>query len=298
MTISLNGTTGITDVNGTAAAPAITGTDTDSGMYFGTNIVALATNGTNAVYVDASQNVGIGTSSPGAKLDVNPASGTIFRAFTNGVAQVLIGNGGASTNYYDGDTQIFRSGNATERVRIDSSGNLLVGGVSNFGFRFQSEALSTQSAAYFYRATATTTDNVLTLSSAVGGVGSTRLVILASGNVQNVNNSYGAISDIKLKENITDATPKLVKINQIRIVNYNIIGDEQKQIGVIAQELEQVFPGMVEESPDLDKEGNNLGTATKSVKYSVFVPMLIKAIQEQQALITSLTDRIAALEAR
>jgi hypothetical protein len=70
-------------------------------------------------------NVGIGISLPGAKLDVNPSSGTIFRAFTDGVSQILIGNGGASTNYYDGDTQIYRSGNATERMRIDSSGGLI-----------------------------------------------------------------------------------------------------------------------------------------------------------------------------
>ena len=57
MTITLNGTTGITDVNGTAAAPAITGTDTDSGVYFGTNSMGLATGGTTAVSIDSSQNV-------------------------------------------------------------------------------------------------------------------------------------------------------------------------------------------------------------------------------------------------
>jgi hypothetical protein len=45
MAITLNGDSGITNVNGTAAAPAITGTDTDSGMYFGTNTVALSTSG-------------------------------------------------------------------------------------------------------------------------------------------------------------------------------------------------------------------------------------------------------------
>ena len=83
----------------------------------------------------------------------------------------------------------------------------------------------------------------------------------------------------------------------MRVVNYNLIGDEKKQLGVIAQELEQVFPSMVEEMPDKDEKGNDLGTTTKSVKYSVFVPMLIKAIQEQQALITALTTRITALEA-
>jgi uncharacterized secreted protein with C-terminal beta-propeller domain len=122
------------------------------------------------------------------------------------------------------------------------------------------------------------------------------LYVRDSGNVENVNNSYGAISDIKLKENITDATPKLDKLNQVRVVNYNLIGEEQKQIGVIAQELEQIFPGMVEETADRDTEGNDLGTTTKSVKYSVFVPMLIKALQEQQTTIEALEARITALE--
>jgi hypothetical protein len=46
----------------------------------------------------------------------------------------------------------------------------------------------------------------------------------------------------------------------------------------------------------MDEQGNSLGTTTKSVKMSVFTPILIKAIQEQQALITTLTARITALE--
>jgi uncharacterized secreted protein with C-terminal beta-propeller domain len=84
---------------------------------------------------------------------------------------------------------------------------------------------------------------------------------------------------------------------QVRIVNYNLKADpDLKQIGVIAQELEQVFPGLVSEHPDIDKDGNDLGTTTKSVKMSVFVPMLIKAIQEQQALITQLQADVAALK--
>jgi len=245
--------------------------------------------------IASSGNVGIGTSSPLGLLNVKGSNG-----------QLVLNNGGSSggmrlsafTNAGTANGFLAFEGYSSEYGRFDSSGNLLVGTAGSFGFRFQSAAASGQSAAWFYRDTATTADNVVTVSSNVGGTGSNRLVILASGNVQNVNNSYGAISDIKLKENVVDATPKLEKLNQVRIVNYNLIGDEQKQLGIIAQELEQIFPGMVEETPDRDKDGNDLGTTTKSVKYSVFVPMLIKAIQEQQAIITSLTDRITALEAK
>jgi hypothetical protein len=129
---------------------------------------------------------------------------------------------------------------------------------------------------------------------------SNRFVVSSNGNVTNINNSYGAISDVKLKENITDATPKLDDLMQVKIRNYNLIGEETKQLGVIAQELEEVFPSMVSESIDFeeqevtDDEGNvtiekvDLGTTTKSVKYSVFVPMLIKAIQELKAEIEQL----------
>ncbi len=141
-----------------------------------------------------------------------------------------------------------------------------------------------------------TTNNTYYFMDCLDSGGTAKFRVADSGNVTNTNNSYGSISDAKLKENITDATPKLDKLNQVRVVNYNLIGDEKKQLGVIAQELEQIFPSIVDETADRDEEGNDLGTTTKSVKYSVFVPMLIKAIQEQQALITSLTTRITALE--
>jgi hypothetical protein len=120
--------------------------------------------------------------------------------------------------------------------------------------------------------------------------------IEANGDVKNTNNSYGALSDAKLKENIVDASPKLADLMLVKVRNYNLIGETTKQIGVVAQELEAVFPSMVDENADRDKDGNLLETTTKGVKYSVFVPMLIKAIQEQQATITALTARITALE--
>ena len=70
MAITINGTGGIADVNGTAANPAITGADADTGVYFGTNLLGLSTNGTSAVYVNASQYIGINNTSPTSSLDV------------------------------------------------------------------------------------------------------------------------------------------------------------------------------------------------------------------------------------
>jgi hypothetical protein len=229
-----------------------------------------------------------------------------------GNASVAVTGAASATYLYSTGPITFLSGGTTERARITSGGNLLVGATSQSGAaeRFLS-ANDNQTAIVAQNTNASNVYDVLVARASRNTTNSTfraityyndgaatyRFIVQDSGNVENTNNSYGAISDLKLKENIVDATPKLEKLQQVRVVNYNLIGEEQKQIGVIAQELEQVFPGMVSETPDRDAEGNDLGTTTKSVKYSVFVPMLIKAIQEQQALITDLRARVAALEA-
>jgi hypothetical protein len=147
------------------------------------------------------------------------------------------------------------------------------------------------------RASRNTTDNSFyAIQYFNTGASASKFQVADSGNVTNTNNSYGSISDIKLKENIVDATPKLNKLCEVQVRNFNIIGDEQKQLGVVAQELEQIFPSMIEESPDKDIDGNDLGTTTKLVKYSVFVPMLIKAVQELNAKVEAQAVRIAELE--
>jgi hypothetical protein len=128
--------------------------------------------------------------------------------------------------------------------------------------------------------------------------GARKFYVYGDGTVQNSTGTYATISDAKLKENVVDAKPQLTKLMQTRVVNYNLIDDDLKQIGWVAQELEQVFPNMVFESPDKSPEGEDLGTTTKGVKLTVFIPILVKAIQEQQALIQDLTTRLAALEAK
>ena len=196
--------------------------------------------------------------------------------------------------------------NATERLTISSTGAATFAGDLSAQRLEAVDAAASNRAAAFIRTQnnttysssvlsiqgdRTTSNSSYNLIAAANGDSSGQFAVRDSGNVVNTNNSYGAISDQKLKENIVDATAKLQKLNQVRIVNFNRIGNEQKQIGVIAQELEQIFPSMIEVAIDRDAEGNDLGTTTKSVKYSVFVPMLIKAVQE-------LTARLAALEAK
>lgn len=136
----------------------------------------------------------------------------------------------------------------------------------------------------------TTVDTTGYFLTCTNGNGSTQMRVMGNGNLQNLNNSYGAISDAKMKENIVDASPKLNKLMKVKVRNYNLIGDNLEQIGVVAQELEEVFPSLVDNNIDFDESGNEIGI-TKSVKYSVFVPILIKAIQE-------LTERVNMLESK
>ena len=106
----------------------------------------------------------------------------------------------------------------------------------------------------------------------VGGTVSLRL--WNNGNIQNTNNSYGSLSDSKLKENIVNANSQWDDLKAIQVRNYNFKESTghptYTQLGVIAQEIETVSPGLVYETPDTDNDGNVLETVTKNVNYSNF----------------------------
>jgi hypothetical protein len=298
MTLLLNGTTGVADVDGSASTPAIRGTDTNTGIFFpAADTIAFSEGGAEVARFDSSGNLGIGTNSPTTKLNVFGLSPSIYLQQDGGAAgntQLrLNAAGGANTGSVRLlDKYIWASTSNGSQLNI---GNDLTTPQMTIGSNGITNLTVTNDDGLQVRSTASAGT---TWANFVGrhSTSSFSFIVYNNGNVVNSNNSYGAFSDIKLKENIADATPKLEKLNQVRVVNYNIKGETQKQIGVIAQELEQIFPSMIDESPDRDSEGNDLGTTTKQVKYSVFVPMLIKAIQEQQAIITDLKSRIEALE--
>ena len=124
----------------------------------------------------------------------------------------------------------------------------------------------------------------------------TKLVISSNGTVSNRTGTYNTISDAKLKENISDATPKLDKLMDVKVRNYNLIGDELKQIGFVAQELETIFPALIDNVPDLDKNKKPTGEVTKGVKLTVMIPILVKAIQELNAKVEAQALEIATLK--
>jgi hypothetical protein len=222
------------------------------------------------------------------------SSGTTYAILGNGGGGAL--SGGAVTDFAirAENNMLFAIGN-TERARITSGGNLLVNiGTVVQGGRFGVADTSNAVCIGLYAAgTGNTTGTYLNC----GDDNNINFRVFTNGNVQNANNSYGAISDIKVKDNVEDATPKLHDLMQVRVVNYNLkTQPDQKHIGVVAQELEEIFPGLVEEAADRDAEGELTGETTKSVKYSVFVPMLIKALQEANEKIDTLAARVAQLE--
>jgi hypothetical protein len=112
------------------------------------------------------------------------------------------------------------------------------------------------------------------------------------------NGSVSARSDIRYKKNIeTTRSGYLEDLSQLRVVKYNWYNhddDAPKELGFIAQEVEEVFPGLVMSEPEKDQEGNETGESCKSVKFSVFTPILVKALQEANAKIEQLEARLTA----
>jgi len=172
----------------------------------------------------------------------------------------------------------------TRRMRIDKSGGTRIYSSTPYTLNVRTDAAAGGA------------DYVLWASSAVTDIltgGSTVFAVYTNGNVQNTNNSYGALSDIKLKENIVDASSQWDDIKALRPVNYNFKeGQTHTQLGLIAQEVELVSPGLVTESPDRDEDGNDLGTVTKSVNYSVLYMKAVKALQEAMERIETLEQRL------
>lgn len=100
---------------------------------------------------------------------------------------------------------------------------------------------------------------------------------------------YGVVntlSDIREKTNITPIENALDKINQINGYNYNWKDSDEKQIGLIAQEIEKVLPEAVSENT----------TGTKFLNYDGLIPVLTEAIKEQQKYINKQNQQISKLE--
>ena len=272
---------------------------------------------------NGSGNLGIGTSSPvtsaadynGAALHLhqtNSSSAGSQIHLTTGAGGAAAGDGSIIAQYSDNDLYINNQENAdiniftngNERARVTSDGYLFIGitsepGQGNDGCRFGGGG-------YHIVARDTASSGVFR---AFGGNGEFRVV--GSGDCVNTNNAYGSLSDQTLKQDIVDASSQWNDIKQVKVRKFRFKDKptDPLQIGVVAQELETISPGLVEDNPDelytaTDElpEGKNVGDVKekgyKSVKYSVLYMKAVKALQEAMVKIETLETKVAALEAK
>jgi hypothetical protein len=306
MSLILDGTNGLSDVDGSAATPAIRGSDANTGVFFGTDIVGLSTGGSERVRVDASGNVGIGTDSPGARLDVNGnihARGASFPAFkfanTSGtaLAEIYYGVSGTDLNLVSnqsGGRIVFQT-NGSERARIDSSGNLLVActaapSSSVAGVRLQNP----NTAAPSISVGATTSS--ITMVAFINGNGTVGQITTNASAT-----AYVTSSDYRLKHDIQPMTGALAKVAALKPVTYKWNADNSQSQGFIAHELQEVAPECVTGEKDaVDADGN---PQYQGIDTSFLAATMVAAIQElkgindaQAQIITALTARVEALE--
>jgi len=306
MSLILSGSDGVSDIDGTAATPAIRGTDANTGIFFpAADTIAFAEGGAEAMRINASGDVGIGTSSPSAKLQVDSSS-TTYSAnirvrngnFGNGVIGAASGILTVATDM--NNLAFYTASNlgvdgtsvpTNERMRIDSSGNLLVGTTTALGGKVNIEAgTSGQTTPIMIgngsgaaRAAMNYDIDNIRLGFGCGTSPTTNGVYLTSGGT-----SWTSASDERLKENLVSITDAINKVISLRAVTGNFIADETKtcKAFLIAQDIQKVLPEAVDAS-----DPTRLG-----VQYQDVIPLLVAAIQELKATVDAQAARIAALE--
>jgi hypothetical protein len=178
----------------------------------------------------------------------------------------------------------------TERMRISSDGKSGVYSANPDTF-IASSSSAAGNTNYLFRGA---------YSASAPLTGTVSFQVTTNGDVTNTNGSYTSISDEKLKENIVDAGSQWNDLKAIQIRNWNFKEETghqtHRQIGPIAQELEQVCPNLVFEILDRDENGNETGEVTKGVNQSVLYMKAVKALQEAMERIETLEAKVAALE--
>jgi len=263
-------------------------------------------NSREAMRIDASGNVGIGTSSPDSPLEIqaatNSSSDTTYLKLYNAgenVGHIDFENGNGSlariTGTKEGSGSSANEGiltfstafdaSLTERMRLDSSGNLLVGttvaanqGVTIYGNGANGLYSKTTSTSAYWITNDGLTSATGTLFTFYNNTTPCGGITITSTNVTN----YNSVSDERLKENIADADDAGSKIDSIQVRKFDWKADGSHQdYGMVAQELLEVAPEAVSVPEDPEE--------MMAVDPAKLVPMMLKEIQ-------SLRARVAALE--
>jgi len=261
----------------------------------------------NMLFVDAGNDrIGIGTSSPRSDLEVSNSGGGEL-TFRYG------GNSGFGAIKADSNNALSFSAGATsfsQKMSLDS-GSLGIGiDAASASGRIHAQESNNRHAAFIHNTNASFASSTLQVSTtrnttdasynhlncAIHGVAN-KMAVRDSGAIVSTNNSIGSISDERMKENIEDATSQWDDIKAVQVRKYNRIGETQKELGVIAQELEASnMGGLVDESEWFDVVANPDNEVRKSVKYSILYMKAVKALQEAMTRIETLEAKVTALE--
>jgi len=300
---------------GSAAAPAITTTgDTNTGVFFpAADTIGFSEGGAEAMRINSSGNVGIGTSSPASKLEVS-GSGTLelarFATTTDNTPSIGIYSNGsirAKLRASSAETALLSQGalplllgtNDTERARIDSSGDFMVGttnsspgngsGANVSGFAVNTNGTTWASRSGFEALSVNrvdTTGGVLRAASAGNQVGGISVTSSAT--------AFNTSSDYRLKQDIAPMTGALIKVAALKPVTYKWKRDGSDGEGFIAHELAEVCPQAVTGDKDaVDADGNPVH---QGIDTSFLVATLTAAIQELKAIVDAQGAEIAALK--
>ncbi|MAK55539.1 MAG: hypothetical protein CML17_06810 [Pusillimonas sp.] len=260
------------------------------------NSMRFATNTSERVRIDSSGNVGIGKTNPGTAIHIeNTSENQITLVNTSGDFSRIRGERGlvlaADYDLNSGAAQSFMAFETdnVERVRIDSSGNVLIGtttvdgtGGASFRPNFDDGAARLT----FNRANTTNNSAVLKFQNNGSDVGE----IVHS----NTATSYGTSSDYRLKEDILEMQDSISRVQALKPVNFAWKIDGSRVDGFLAHEAQEVVPEAVTGTKDaVDEDGQ---PDYQGIDQSKLVPLLTKALQEALTKIESLEARVAALE--
>jgi hypothetical protein len=283
------------------------GGDNDSGIDLGTNDeVKIKTANTNHVVIDSAGNMGLGTTSVnniGAAnrvLEINGGSLSPWIHFTNDTSGVgandghIIGTEGSDTYYINREngTQRFHTNN-TERMRIDSSGNLMVAKTS-----VASSSVGFEARANGFNACTRDGDQPLEVRrlSSDGVLIDLRKDGSTVGSISTNANSLP--SDKNFKRDIKDLNIGLDLVSQLQPKSFNLIVDDENSpvmYGLVAQDLEIALEkvGVTKNSAWIlqHEEKNDAKESDYSLDYGKLIPILINAIKELQAKVTALESK-------
>ncbi len=283
----------------TGTTYSYSGVGGSTSWYYGNKTVALGTDSANPIQfitnssermrIDSSGNVSIGVQTANARLELAKSSGVALRL------------NDLSTNYWEisNDSNLIFNRGGTERMRIDSNGNVLVGATSfSNGGKVSIAQDATVNEPFVINDTSGSASQVHAISFQKSGT--------EVGSVKNTNTttSYITSSDYRLKENVAPMTGALDKVLQLKPVIYKWKVDGTDGQGFIAHELQEVVPDCVIGKKDevetyTDEEGNEqTRIKPQGVDTSFLVATLTAAIQEQQTIINDLKARVETLEAK